>query len=182
MIDLLYTFFIKFKIIFLTILPSFSNMSKWVNFRFFNLELWPYHVDQQYVPYTKVNWKICKLTKILLWNNTKWGLFNRVLLTVNTLLPSVLQCLGSIDQEQIWCRFTLIYEICTNLCLFFQWFSSLQQLGKEKVATFLNGTEDKASSKGTQIVNNVINAWNRWRMIGKGEIALNMEEKSYKMR
>ena len=56
--------------------------------------------------YIEVSWKVHRLTKIVSWKVTKWGLFfNIVHLAVHT-LPSVLQCLDPNDQkshqQQIW--------------------------------------------------------------------------------
>ena len=56
--------------------------------------------------YTRVNWKANRLTKILIWNVTKGGLFfNVVSLAVHTLLPSMLLCLDPTGQKVINCRY-----------------------------------------------------------------------------
>ena len=54
----------------------------------------------------RISWKIHRLTKILSWHVTKWGLFyNIVTLAVHTLLLLVLQCsvfMGKKNQQKIW--------------------------------------------------------------------------------
>ena len=47
-----------------------------------------------------VGWKVHRLTKILLWNVSKWGLFSNIVsLTVHSLLLSVLLYLDSISKK-----------------------------------------------------------------------------------
>ena len=49
---------------------------------------------------TSVGWKVHRLTKVIAWNVTRWGLFFKLVsLSVDTLLPSVLLCLDLFDKK-----------------------------------------------------------------------------------
>ena len=55
-----------------------------------------------YIVYMRVSGKVHRLTKIISWKVTKWGLFLDIfLIAFYTLLPLVLQCLNLIDQKII---------------------------------------------------------------------------------
>ena len=69
-----------------------------------------------------LGWKVHRLTKILSWDMTKWGLFlNIVPQAVCTLLSSVLQCLDPIGQkshqQQIWSH--MKFSANPRKCFFF---------------------------------------------------------------
>ena len=52
-----------------------------------------------------IGWKVNRLTYILPWNETKWGLlFNIASLVIHTFLLSILKCLDLIGQKSLWQR------------------------------------------------------------------------------
>ena len=84
--------------------------------------------------YTRVGWKVQRLTKIVSWNVIKILFFNIVPRAVHTFFLSVLQCLyptgQKIHQHQIWLYhvnflayqfFSQLHSVCEIYCINLDW-------------------------------------------------------------